>query len=597
MGNQNTNPVKKLDLKRIFGTFDRTNPEDMIKLTTLIQEKAAVNKEYANYAVWNIDDDYAWIAPSDYSLEDTDGGSLTGIDVSQGLERGAQSRTVKDFENKHRGMFVTEFMRNPSQPAKVYVRMEPLDEGTLFARQQFAAALNVDPWMIRVMKTTEGGWKIKLDRSIPYRESKYGKALQEAVETVGKEGWFFRADAASGVIMVYPGNPPTFPPTIPYPSNVVPNLKNIPFGMKLPDAGRETGDVLSVNFKTGPGILVAAATNNGKSVVINNIIAGALMAGAELVVCNTLSKSVDFECWRDWVVKWGCDSPEAAAASLKWIMNECDRRSAIIREHKVENWWGLPEDVRRDMPFIFLACDELAQWAGSVTIPKADKNSPVRIAKEYDATIHAVCQDLILKIVQTARSNGVGFLFAAQSVRLQDGLDPGVRTNLTTVISPGRRLDETIEKLLGGKALLPKYPGYIKKPNSIGVGYTCVSGDFPCIYKGFYGEADGKSHSQILSEKVRQVRPVEHDENRGRWSWRDILALVPEAAGKPDDGTMGDGMADDDSFPTDGFGVDGRDVADADAPLKGAAAAAHASKLTALEQARAIARQSAEKGM
>ena len=53
-------------------------------------------------------------------------------------------------------------------------------------------------------------------------------------------------------------------------------------GMKLPERGRETGDWLSLDWKSGPGIMVAAAANSGKSVVINTLIAAALEAGFQL---------------------------------------------------------------------------------------------------------------------------------------------------------------------------------------------------------------------------------------------------------------------------------------------------------------------------
>lgn len=603
---QTANPVKKLDLKRIFGTFDRTKPEDMIKLTTLIQEKAAVNKEYANYAVWNIDDDYAWIAPSDYSLEDTDGGTLTGIDVSQGLEHGAQSRTVKNFENEHRGMFVTEFVRNPSQPAKVYVRMEPLDEKTLFARQQFAAALNVDPWMIRVMKTTEGGWKIKLDRSIPYRESKYGKALQEAVETVGKEGWFFRADAASGVIMVYPGNPPTFAKEIPMPKKLweTPDLKRSYFGMKLPDRGRSTGDALSNEWKNSAFMLVCGESNGGKSVVIDSLIYGRIIAGAELYIGDEKGKSTDYAWCRPYVADfgWGCDGLESTAAMLLQVLRKVDERAEVWKENNWINWWDIPDEAKKKYPPILLVMDEISQLAVPSRIPAGlDKDNPDVIRKKYENAVKFSIQESMLIITQKARYVGVTGIYAAQSATQEAGIPPIMRTNLPGKIIVGEKVpDATRQSVLKDPKHAPVVPqNVIKDGVGKGTGVAELVGQEACVYKGYFemDAKNGKDWADLLGERAMSVRPVPRDMSAGQLTWSQILDLFPSAAGKPDDGTMDSGMADDDSFPTDGFGVDGRDVADADAPLKGAAAAAHASKLTALEQARAIARQSAEKGM
>ena len=109
-------------------------------------------------------------------------------------------------------------------------------------------------------------------------------------------------------------------------------------------------------------------------------------------------------------------------------------------------------------------------------------------------------------------------------------------------------------------------------------------------------------------ERIERIRPPQGDDNAGHLSWDDILNLVPAVAEKPDDGSMYGGKDDPgDGFPTDGFGEDGRDVGDRDAPLKGAAAAAHASKLieagvdakhvSALDSLRTVARLSAQEGM
>ena len=48
------------------------------------------------------------------------------------------------------------------------------------------------------------------------------------------------------------------------------------FAMRLPDRGRETGDLLANNWQDAPGVLVAGASNGGKSVVINNLVYSAL---------------------------------------------------------------------------------------------------------------------------------------------------------------------------------------------------------------------------------------------------------------------------------------------------------------------------------
>ena len=593
---------KKIPLKKFFPDgFDKTNPDDMMALTVLLQEKAAKDHSYDGYTVYSVDPDnqYAIIAPSDLDYEDmNEGVKGTKIPIGDCADRGSRRRTVTNLENspQWQGFSVIDFVRIST--SECLVLLQQLDEKAMSTRRIFANVLCVDPWEIRLTRTPENGWKIRIkEGAVTYQASRFDKKMQEAVETVGKVGWFFRADPETGVIMVYPGERPTFPPSIPMPPEVKNDIRHIYFGMKLPDRGRKTGDLLSHDFKTGPGILVAAATNHGKSVVINSIIAGVLESGCDLIIIDDRDKSVDFMWCRDWVMDhgWGCDGIESAAATSQHVLDLCAKRAEIVRKHGAENYFGLPADVRAEMPPIFLAGDEVAQWAGAVTVPKGSKDSPARIAAEYEQNIHAVSYRNILKITQKARFAGIFFLFSAQTVRMQDGLDPGVRTNLTTVISPGRNINSMVAELMGGERKLPEYPDYLDKSAAIGVGYAALSGNPACIYKGFYEEDPerGLSYSQLLRERVMKVRPVSSDSNRGAWTW-DEIANVVDLSSRPDDGTIGSAETDSSSFPTDGFGEDGRDVADRDAPLRGAAKAAHVS---AIEQAKLIAVQSAQRGM
>ena len=68
---------KKIPLEKFFPNgFDKTNPDDMIKLTVLIQEKAAKNPEFEGYSVFSVDSDnrYAIIAPMDMDSDDINNG-------------------------------------------------------------------------------------------------------------------------------------------------------------------------------------------------------------------------------------------------------------------------------------------------------------------------------------------------------------------------------------------------------------------------------------------------------------------------------------------------------------------------------------------
>ena len=604
-----TNPVKKIPLKKIFGSFDKTNPDDMIKLTTLIQEKAAQNPEFKGYSVLNVDDDgmYALIAPMNYSVEeDNNGVKIVGIDVSRGGDIGAQKRTVAQMEAEHPGYSVTDFTR--PEPSKCYVRLEQLDDKTISTRRIFAAVLGVKPWQIRISRTPENGWRIRIkEGATTYSASKYDSRMQEAVETIGRKGWFFKADPETGVIIVYPGKEPTFPKVIPMPTKLwkEQSLRRSYFGMKLPDLGRETGENLYNDWKDAPGVLVSGASNGGKSVVINSLLYYAVAGGCQLVICDDADKSADFNWCRPWVMDkgWGCDGIEYCAAALRYVLELCSKRADIIKQHGKMNWWGLPDNVKKENPPILLICDEIAQWAAPIVVPPGlEKDNPDRISMEYERAIHASSFRSLKQISQKARFAGIFFLYSTQSATAQNGLDPSVRLNLASKIIVGAKVQDSVrDNVLNDARKAPKVPdNVIKEGRAIGTGVAELVNQEACVYKGFYEDdkKHGKEYSDILREHLEKICPPRGDDNSGHWTWNEVVKTVYAAAEKPDEGDMYEDDAEDEASDRlkaeGGFGVDGRDVAEHDAPLKGAARAAH---MSAIESAKLEARNAAAKGM
>lgn len=612
---------KKIPLRKFFPNgFDKTNPDDMMALTVLIQEQAAKHPEYEGYSVYSIDPDgqYAIIAPSD---EDdmtaiNEGAKAVKLDIARTTDTAAQKKTVRQMETDYPGYKVVDFVRLSNSEGMVL--LQQLDERTISTRQIFAnvLGLNREPWNIRVTRTPENGWKIRIkEGTVTYQASKFDKRMQEAVETIGKPGWFFKADPKTGVIMVYPGVLPTFPASIPMPKELwgKTDLHHAYFGMKFPDRGRETGDWAYIDWEKSPSILVCGATSGGKSVYINSLIYGVLKAGGQIAICDQKGKSVDFKWCRPWVMDkgWGCDGPEYCAAVLTHILDICEKRAEIISRYDKENWWQLPEDVRRENPFILLVCDEIAQWASPVPIPHLPKDNPDRIKLEYKAAINGTNQTRLLSISQTVRFTGIGFLFASQSATRQNGLDPSMRTNCTGKLLVGESVSEEIRKnVLQSPKSAPHVPENVKE-QGVGKGTAVaeISGQTSYVCKSFFEANKKQSWSDILREHLEATCPAPGNMQSGHWTWDEVIATVPTASEKPDDGSM---YADDDEpasrLETEGgFGVDGRDVADHDAPLKGAAAAAHASKLaeaqrgkpqvSAIDAARSLARLQSSQNM
>lgn len=590
-----------MDLKKIKlpPGFDPTSEEDMARLVRNVNELAATKMpQLADYSLYRIDEatGYALYAPIDADTADPADARVFTVDAGRVAN---PKRTAQEYEQQHPGWFVTDI-----NPVLRRVTMESLDGKTLTARRLFANALKVEPWAVRVTRTPEGGWKVRIDKNVrTYVPSQFDAKVQEVVEQVGKEGWFFRADPETNVIMVYPGVLPTFPKSIPMPEKVWrhPEQRRSYFGMRLPDRGRRTGDQLYNDWKDSPGVLVAGASNGGKSVVINSLISQFVAAGGSLAVVDDKGKSADFRWVRPWVIDrgWGCDGLESSAAVLRHVLDIVDARGDIIAENGASNWWELPDTVKREHPLLLLVCDEISQWAVAPKVPMGlDRDNPDLIQAKYEANICFASYSALTKISQKARYAGVCFLYCAQSVTQQAGLDPKVRINLTTKMAIGEKIQEKIlDNVLNDAKHAPRVPQNVI---SEGVGRGCLIFESPgqetCVAKGYFESdpAKGLGWSDILRARVESLRPPTGGPLQGQLSWEDIVALVPAAVDRPGQ----DGLDSDDGSGADtsGFGVDGRDVADADPPLRGAAAAAHASKVTALQAARETARQLAAEG-
>lgn len=604
------NKVKRLNLTKFFKDFDETNDDDMMRLTTLIQDKAAEHPEFKNYTVLRIDGDFAVIAPMGYNTEDSsDGVKTIGIDVNQGSDLAQQKKTVPRLEAEYPGYFVTDFMR--PEAAKCYVRLEQLDEKTLSSRRIFADALNLQPWQIRISRTPEKGWRLRIkEGATTYQASKYDVKMQEAVNVVGKDGWFFKADPESGVITVYPGKPPTFKKTISMPKNIwtEPDIRRSYFGMKLPDKGRTVGDPLANDWKNAAFVLVCGESGGGKSVIINSLIYGSIIAGCELYLGDDKGKSTDYNWCRDYVSEngYGADGLESTAAMLIYLLKKVEERAKIWHDNGWINWWGLPAEAKKKYPRILLVMDEISQLDVPARLPTGvDKDNPDVIRKKYENSVKFSIQESMLQIVQKARYVGVTAIYAAQSATQDAGIPPLMRTNLQSKIIVGEKVpDATRKSVLKDPKTAPVVPiNVIKEGVGMGTGIAELAGQEACVFKGYYEESDGKDWAGILAERARSIRPVDMDPAAGYLSWKTIISLFPTAADKPDDGSQyeNDESDSDDREPSrleteGGFGIDGRDVADRDAPLKGAAKAAHGLRITGIEAARTLAVQSAEAG-
>lgn len=134
------------------------------------------------------------------------------------------------------------------------------------ARGILADNLGIKPWQVEVEPTKEGGWKCTLDKSLVYNPDKWDAKTGQACEQIGRVGWWHEADPATGIILIHPGEPRTFPKLVPFPFHRIGDpltRDRMPFGVRLARPG-ETAQPALVDWTQSLGLLVAGLSGGGK---------------------------------------------------------------------------------------------------------------------------------------------------------------------------------------------------------------------------------------------------------------------------------------------------------------------------------------------
>ena len=168
----------------------------------------------------------------------------------------AGPKVAERYEKRYPGFYLTEF-----HPYSGKALLERMTDKQATARGILAGNLKIKPWDVRVTPTKEGGWSCKLDQTIIYQPDKMDKSIQQACEQIGHLGWWFEADAKTGIIVMHPGEPANFEPVHPLPPETLgapENMRRTPFGVLLPRAGGLPFDPVSIDWKEGSFLLIGA---------------------------------------------------------------------------------------------------------------------------------------------------------------------------------------------------------------------------------------------------------------------------------------------------------------------------------------------------
>lgn len=412
--------------------------------------------------------------------------------------RGNDVRAV--YEGKYPGYYLTVF-----HPYDSYALLERLTDRQVAVRAQIAVELGLNEWDLRVDETDEGGWRVRLDDGITYQPSKMDARMDKACLTVGRLGWWFDADPDTGVIVLHPGEPRTFPKTVPFPFDRIgdPRVRDrTPFGVQLARPG-EPAEPALVDWTQSLGLLVAGLSGGGKSVTINDIVTLAVGTGAELYVIDHSTKATDYYWCRPWVADrgWGADSLLQTAGLLKWLLDDIEDgggRAKAWKEHGWQSWYDdLSDEDKRRHPYRLIVIDELSQ----LTVGAKDANSlpknplPPVMERMFEQQVKALILSTLIRILQIGRAYGYRVVVATQIASSTTGMPPALRGNLGNKLIMGAKVNDAQKNLIFNIARdVPDIPeNVIAEGVSKGAGLSEFEGQPPYDFKSAFPILDGRA--------------------------------------------------------------------------------------------------------
>lgn len=310
------------------------------------------------------------------------------------------------------------------------------------------------------------------------------------------------------------------------------------------------------------------------TVTLNAIIADQVAKGAELVIADIPDKSTDFMWCKDLVRDggWGCDSPEATLAALRMVYNEGSRRAKRIKELGHVNYREMPEHER--FKPILIIVDEVAGLVVTDKIPSGiPKDHPI-IQEKIAANLTRIeIMSVMEKIVSEMRFAGLRMVSSSQVTNANTGLGPTFKAkNGHRLVQGSNPSKPARNQAFNDEASVPTVPTHIIEGGRIakGVGLAELEGSGSFVYKSFYGSPEHYRDALLRLGVPTSDRPAPTSYEIAQYaeSLRETSEDVTSRRKR-----MGDPVASTDAYDDDGM------------PLRGAARAAHESRVLAQQQA------------
>ncbi|MDR3001306.1 MAG: hypothetical protein LBU89_08590 [Fibromonadaceae bacterium] len=279
------------------------------------------------------------------------------------------------------------------------------------------------------------------------------------------------------------------------------------------------GDAFVTDLTKTPHLLIAGQTGAGKSVCINVLLASILFSKTpeEVRLILVDPKVVELAMYKDipHLLHPVITSPEVAVQALKWLCMEMDRRYEVLASARVRNIEGfndkfraselgdeVPEEEQKQMPFIVVVIDELADLM-------------MTAGKEIETSI--------ARIAQKARAVGIHLVLATQrpSVNVITGvikanLPSRISFKVASYIDSKTILDSTgAEKLLGRGDMLFRsndkpepvriHGAFLKDSEVEALAYACSSQNvkYEMIESFDLGGVDGNDGTGLAPSKEK----------------------------------------------------------------------------------------------
>lgn len=436
------------------------------------------------------------------------------VELKRGTKATDGEKVAAELESdpQHEGYYMTRF-----DPFINQATLSRLNDAELRCRSAVAVALGVKPWDVQVSSRPRGGFLLGLPNT--YVPSKHDEKITEVAEmVVGRPGWYFAADAQKLSGEIVPSAPPSFPPVISYPLDLLPApsetspsvLAPIPIGMTLADRGDQPSAVTWLDLEAGSHSQVGGTSGAGKTATLNTLIAGALAAGAELAIIDVPAKAVDFELWRPWTRPggWGCESFEENAIALEQLYKEGTRRAETLKRYGVKKLSQLPADMQTQMKPVLIVVDEVTGLFAMDTVPRQlDREHPLVLEAQSRNLARELIKQYMERIAAEMRFVGFKLVVSTQVASTATGIGTAFRTNLHNKMLLGAKATDGNRKLiLRDVTSVPDVPEHIKNDPAVsrGVGVAELEGKQAVVFKSFYAS----ELELIAALQARGMRPL-----------------------------------------------------------------------------------------